>query len=238
MYYYFNPTYFLFMLPGLIIALWAQAKVKHNYSKYSKVISRRGMTGADVAAYIMRAHSINNVRVEHIRGHLTDNFDPRTNIINLSDGIYNGTSIAAIGVAAHEAGHAVQHAVGYQPIKVRMALVPICNFSCRISAPLIIVGYLLSYNYTGTLGQFLVWAGIALFSVAVLFQLVTLPVEFNASARAMEIIRSDELLDDDEAKGARKVLTAAAMTYVAALLQSVLTLLYYISRFAGNGRRR
>jgi Zn-dependent membrane protease YugP len=235
-FYYFDPVYFMYMIPGLIVALWAQFKVKSSYNKYSRILSVRGLTGADVARRIMMANNINNVEIKRIDGQMTDNFNPQNNTINLSEGVYDSTSIAAIGIAAHEAGHAVQHAVGYSPIKLRMLLVPICNFGSTLSVPLIIIGYFLSYNYNPLIGYYCTWAGIILFSLAIVFQLVTLPVEFNASARAMAIIRSDNLLYEDESEGAKKMLTAAALTYVAALLQSLLLLLYYIARF-GNRRQ-
>ncbi|MBQ2675851.1 MAG: zinc metallopeptidase [Clostridia bacterium] len=226
---YFDPLYFVYMLPGLIIALIAQAKVKSSFNKYSQVMNLRGITGAQAAERILSVNGISNVQVMRVSGSLTDHYNPKDNTVYLSDSVYNSTSIAAIGVAAHEVGHALQYAFGYSPIKFRMALVPICNFGAGVSPFLIVLGYVLSMPV-------LLYAAIFVFSLSVLFQLVTLPVEFNASRRAIAAIGDYDLLGDDEIKGAKKVLSAAAMTYVAALLQSFLVLLYYIARF-GNRRR-
>lgn len=218
-YYFYDYTYILFMLPALIISIYAQFKVNSTFKKYSEVRSYRNITGAEAAKRVLMNSGINDVTIEHISGNLTDHFDPRSKVIRLSDSVYNSTSVSAIGVAAHEAGHAVQHEVGYTPIKIRSALIPVTQFSSTLSMPLIFIGLLLpSYGWLAV-------AGIVLFSVAVLFQLVTLPVEFNASRRAIEKLETTGLLYGEEIKGAKKVLSAAAMTYLAAMITSVLTLL-------------
>ncbi|MGN0173222.1 MAG: zinc metallopeptidase [Acutalibacteraceae bacterium] len=229
MFYYFDPLYFLFALPGLLIALFAQAKVKSSYSKYSKVLNSRGYTGADVARMILQQNGINDVKIGRVRGNLTDNYNPKDNCIYLSDGVFGSNTVAAVGVAAHEAGHAVQYAQGYSPIKWRSALVPICNFGASISPFLIIAGYIFSI-------EALLFLALGVFGLSVLFQLVTLPVEFNASKRALVAIESMNVLNESEYKGAKSVLSAAALTYVAALLQSLLIFLYYVVRFTGNRR--
>lgn len=230
-YYYFDPMYYLFALPGLLIALYAQAKVKSNYSKYSRVQNSAGVTGADIAREILNQNGIYNVDIRRIKGNLTDNYNPRDNAIYLSDGVFGSNTVAAIGVAAHEAGHAVQHAVGYTPIKIRSALVPVCNFGAGISPFLLILGYVLNFAP-------LLYIALAVFSLSVIFQLVTLPVEFNASRRALAAIEGIGRFNDYELKGAKKVLGAAALTYVAALLQSILMFLYYAMRILGNSNRR
>lgn len=230
-YYYFDPMYYLFALPGLIIALYAQAKVKSNYSKYSRMQTSNGYTGADIAREILNQNGIHNVDIRRIKGNLTDNYNPRDNAIYLSDGVFGSNTVSAIGVAAHEAGHAVQHAVGYTPIKIRSALVPVCNFGAGVSPILLILGYVLNFAP-------LLYIALAVFSLSVIFQLVTLPVEFNASKRALAAIEGMGRFNDYELKGAKKVLSAAALTYVAALMQSILMFLYYALRILGSGNRR
>ena len=225
--FYYSYSYLLYMLPGLVLMLYAQFKVKHSFSKYSKVTNSRGLTGADAAREVLRQNGVDGVRIEHVSGNLTDHYDPRTNIIRLSDDVYNSTSVAAVGVAAHEAGHAVQYAKSYGPIKLRAAIIPACNIGSRLGIPLAIIGAVIDM-------MGLVYVGLALFGLAVLFQVVTLPVEFNASRRAISAINSTALLTKEEASGAKAVLSAAAMTYVAAMIQSLLMLLYYMSRFAGR----
>lgn len=225
--FYYSYSYLLYMLPGLVLMLYAQFKVKHSFSKYSKVTNRRGLTGADAAREVLRQNSVDGVRIEHVSGNLSDHYDPRTNVIRLSDDVYNSTSVAAVGVAAHEAGHAVQYAKSYGPIKLRAAIIPACNIGSQLGIPLALIGAVM-----GVLG--LVYVGLALFGLAVLFQVVTLPVEFNASRRAISAINSTALLTKEEASGAKAVLSAAAMTYVAAMIQSLLMLLYYVSRFTGR----
>lgn len=225
--FYYSYSYLLYMLPGLVLMLYAQLKVKHSFSKYSKVTNSRGLTGADAAREVLRQNGVDGVQIEHVSGNLTDHYDPRTNIIRLSDEVYNSTSVAAVGVAAHEAGHAVQYAKSYGPIKFRAAIIPACNIGSRLGIPLAIIGAVIDM-------MGLVYVGLALFGLAVLFQVVTLPVEFNASRRAISAINSTALLTKEEASGAKAVLSAAAMTYVAAMIQSLLMLLYYMSRFAGR----
>ena len=229
MFYYFDPLYFLFALPGLLIALFAQAKVKSNYSKYSQVFTQNNITGADAAREILQRNGIFDVEVKRISGNLTDNFNPKDNTIYLSDGVYGSNTVSAVGIASHEAGHAVQHAQNYVPVKIRMALVPVCNFGAGISPFLIILGYVLNIWQ-------LLYLALGVFLLSVLFQLVTLPVEFDASRRALKSIESYSMLNEYELKGAKKVLSAAALTYVAALLQSLLIFLYYLLRFSGNRR--
>lgn len=225
---YFDPTYILVII-GLVISLVASARVKSTFNKYNKVRSARGMTGAQVAAQMLGNAGINDVRIEHIRGNLTDNYDPRQKVLHLSDSVYNSTSVAAIGVAAHECGHAIQHQEEYIPIKVRGAILPVVNFGSMASWPVIIIGIFMGYNQT------LINIGIVLFSLVVLFQIVTLPVEFNASRRALAKLDDSGILYGEEVKGARKVLTAAALTYVAAAAASILQLLRLVFLF-GNRR--
>lgn len=228
--FYFDWT-ILIVLPALIISAWAQIKVSTTFDQYAKVYSRRGMTGADAARKILDSHGLQHIKVEHIRGKLTDHYDPRANVIRLSDAVYGSVSAAAIGVAAHEAGHAVQHAEGYFPIRVRSAVIPMTRFGSMLSMPLFFIGLILA-------SPPLLLVGIALYSLVALFQLVTLPVEFNASARAIRVLRSSGTLSEDELDGAKKVLTAAALTYVAALLTSLLTLLRLIVLAGGRSNRR
>lgn len=230
-FYFFNYSYFLFMMPALIISIYAQIKVSSTFSKYSKVRNSRGLTGADAANRVLAQNGVAGVEVEHVSGDLTDHFDPRTNIIRLSDSVYSSTSVAAVGVAAHEAGHAVQHANGYAPMNIRKALVPITNIGSTLSMPLIFIGLLLPVQY-----DFVVNLGIALFSLAVLFQVITLPVEFDASKRAIATLEQGGTLYGEELMGAKKVLTAAAMTYLASTFTAVMSLLRLL--FIVAGRRR
>jgi Zn-dependent membrane protease YugP len=228
-YYGFDIYYLALILPAFIISLIAQIKVKSTFSKYSKMENSARLTGAMAAEKVLAAHGVYDVKVERINGELTDHFDPRTNVIRLSDSVFDSSSVAAVGVAAHEAGHAVQYAENYSPIKLRASLVPVVNFGSRFSFIALFLGLFLSSNL-------LIWAGIILFSFATLFHLVTLPVELNASKRAMETIKGNYLLrEDDEVKGAKKVLTAAAMTYIAAVLMSIAQLIRLLAIF---GRRR
>ena len=201
--------------------MYAQVKINSTYSKFSKVASRRGITGAEVARRILDQNGLQGVQIGHVAGNLTDHYDPRTQVVNLSDSVYNSTSVAAIGVAAHETGHAVQHAVGYAPIKIRNAIVPVVNIGSTLSIPLFLLGFLFSIGILADIG-------IILFSFAVLFQLVTLPVEFNASRRAIATLESGYILDDEELGGAKKVLGAAAMTYVASAAMALAQLLRLI----------
>ena len=235
-YYGFDWTYIVFVLPCLILSLWASSSVKHTFQKYSTQYSARRITGADAAARVLRNNGVHNVRIERVSGNLTDHFDPKTNVIRLSDDVYGNTSTAAIGVACHEAGHAVQYAQEYFPIKLRAAIIPITNIGSKLAMPLILLGILLS-----TLGAFFesfIYVGIICFSLSLVFQLVTLPVEFNASKRAIQSISDCELLTKEELRGAKKTLSAAAMTYVAATAVAFAQLLRMILLFTGRGRNR
>ena len=234
-YYGFDWTYLVIILPCMILSLWASSNVNNTFKRYSNQFSRRGITGAEAAQRVLRNHGVHNVRVEHISGNLTDHFDPKTNVIRLSDQVYNNTSTAAIGVACHEAGHAVQYAQNYGPIKLRAAIVPVTNLGAKLAMPLILVGILLSF--LGNFSYTLVYVGIACFSLSVVFQLVTLPVEFNASRRALTAIADGGILAEDELKGAKKTLTAAALTYVAATAVAMAQLLRLLILFGGRGRR-
>ena len=228
--YYFDPTYILIIIAA-IISLIAQWRVNSAFSKYSRVASMSGMTGAQAARMILQSNGINDVSVQRISGKLTDHYNPSTKVLNLSESVYGSTSVAAIGVAAHECGHAIQHARGYFPLSLRTALVPVANIGSQLSWVFIIVGAILSFNQT------IITIGIIMFSAAVLFQLVTLPVEFNASARALEQLESNGILYRDEVSQTRKVLSAAALTYVAAAATAILQLLRLIILFGGRGRR-
>lgn len=228
--YYFDPTYFLVLI-GAVLCLWAQARVSSTYSKYSKVMSRTGMTGAQAAQRILQLSGIYDVRIEHIAGNLTDHYDPSKKVLRLSDTVYGSASVAAIGVAAHECGHAVQHDKGYAPLRFRSALVPVANIGSKAGIPLIFLGALLGMNQT------LIHIGIWVFALAVLFQVVTLPVEFNASGRALAMLGDYGMLDRDETNKCRKVLKAAALTYVAAAASAILQLLRLALLFGGDRRR-
>ena len=234
-YYYYNSTGLLPVLICALFALWASHNVNSTFKKYAKQFSSRGITGAQAAQRVLSDNGVYGVRIVKVAGNLTDHYDPQQNVIRLSDGVYDSTSTAAIGVACHEAGHAVQYAVGYAPIKLRAAIIPVTNFGTKIAWPLMLLGIVLSglsyvfYN--------LVYVGIACFSLSLVFQLITLPVEFNASRRAMTAIREGGILTDQELTGARKTLTAAAMTYVAAVATTLVQLLRLIAIY-GNKRKR
>lgn len=228
---FYDPTWII-LLPAIILSIWASANVKSTFGKYSRMYNRFGLTGADAARKILDMNGLYDVRIERISGELTDNYDPRTNVVHLSESTYSSQSVAAVGVAAHEVGHAIQHATGYSPIKVRNAIVPAVNVCNMLSMPIILLGIILSYNQT------LVDLGIILFSATVLFQLITLPVEFNASSRALRMLEGQNILAPDEMQGASKVLRAAALTYVAAALSSLLSLLRLILIFGGNRNSR
>ena len=230
MLFYYDYTYWMMLLLVLLITIYAQAKVSSNFNKYSRITNRRYLTGAQAAEAVLRQHGIYDVRIERVAGKLTDHYDPRTNVIRLSSSVYDSPTIAAVGVAAHEAGHAVQYAVGYGPIRLRSALIPVTQVGSQFGIVLLFLGIILSFE-----PLFLV--GIVLFGATTVFQLVTLPVEYNASHRAIETIESGHLLDDEELVGAKKVLSAAALTYVAALLTSVVQLLRFILLFAGRNDR-
>lgn len=227
-YYGVDIYYFLLVVPAFLLALGAQIMVKSTYSKMSRIRNSRNLTGAQAAARVLYEHGITNVRIERVAGTLSDHYDPRSNLIRLSEGVYDSASVAAVGVACHEAGHAVQHAQNYAPIKIRNAIIPVCNIGSTIGLPLAFIGLILDFG-------FLFWLGILLYGLVALFQFVTLPVEFNASRRALQAIESTGMLSGDEYRNARKVLTAAAMTYVAALAVSIANLLRLILR--ANNRR-
>ena len=231
--FYYSYSYLLYMLPGLVLMLYAQFKVKHSFSKYSKVTNRRGLTGADAAREVLRQNSVDGVRIEHVSGNLSDHYDPRTNVIRLSDDVYNSTSVAAVGVAAHEAGHAVQYAQNYAPIKARASIVNICNFGSPMAFIFLLISFFVPVEISGTF----ILIAVALYSLATVFQLITLPVEFDASRRAMVSLEATGLYGQDELVGAKKVLKAAALTYVAALISSILSLLRFVL-IATSGRRR
>lgn len=228
--FYFDPTYILVII-GMILCLAASARVNSTFKKYSKVGSNSGMTGAQAAAKILESQGIYDVTIQHISGQLTDNYNPRNKVLSLSDATYASTSVAAIGVAAHECGHAIQHHKGYAPIALRNALVPFANWGSRLSWILIIVGIL--FYGQGT-GQTMINIGIIAFSAAVLFQIVTLPVEFNASSRAVRVLENTGIFGNTELKYTKKVLGAAALTYVAAAASSILQLLRLVILFGGR----
>lgn len=230
-YYGVDYTYLIFVLPALLLSLWAQMKVKSTFRRYSSIYSRRGETAAQVARRILNANGLQGVAIERVSGELTDHYDPRGRVLRLSDSVYGSTSVAAIGVAAHEAGHAVQDQVEYGPMKLRSAIIPVTNFGAKISMPLILIGLLIGYTRLAMLG-------VLFFGLSTVFQLVTLPVEFNASHRAMEILQEQDMLYGEELRGARKVLTAAALTYVAALFVSFMQLLRLWVIVGGRKDRR
>ena len=230
-YYYYDGTYLLVVI-GALLSLMASAKVKSSFARYSNVRSMSGMTGREAAERILRNSGIYDVQVQHIYGNLTDHYDPRSKVLRLSDATYQQTSVAAIGVAAHECGHAIQHQTGYFPLTLRGNLVPVANFGSTMAWPLIIIGLF----FNSSTGSFLIQLGIIFFSLAVLFQLVTLPVEFNASNRALHILGTTNMLQDDELKYTRRVLRAAALTYVASAAAAILQLLRLIILFGGNDR--
>ena len=231
-YYYwgFDPTYILVLI-GAVICLVASARVKSTYNKYASYRSMSGMTGAQAAERILHSAGIYDVSVQHVSGNLTDHYNPSNKTLNLSDSVYGSTSVAAVGVAAHECGHAIQHAVGYAPLNIRSALVPVANFGSTIAWPLIVLGLFISGNSSSLLIQI----GILAFSVSVLFQIVTLPVEFNASGRAIRILGESGMLYPDEISGTKRVLGAAALTYVASAASAILQLIRIILITGGRG---
>ncbi len=229
--YYMDPTYLLVLI-GAVLCIAAQMRVSSTYRKYSGVRSRSGLTGAQAAQRILQLSGIHDVRIEHVRGELTDHYDPAHKVLRLYDSVYGSSSIAAIGVAAHECGHAVQHDKGYGPLKIRTALVPAANIGSKAGIPLIFLGVFLGMN------NILIQVGIWVFAIAVLFQLVTLPVEFNASGRALAMLGDYGMLEREETNGCRRVLSAAALTYVAAAASAILQLLRLVLLFGNNDRRR
>lgn len=227
MFFYYDYYYLILVIPALLISMWAQFKVQSTFNKYSKINASRGYTAAQITRTILDDNGLYSVSIERVSGNLTDHYDPKANVIRLSDSVYNSTSVAAIGVAAHETGHAIQHAKQYVPIKIRSAVIPLSQIGSSLSMPLILLGLVFSFRP-------LVIGGIILFSLVSVFQLVTLPVEFNASRRALDTLENREYLYGEELSGARKTLSAAAMTYVAALLVSLMQLLRLVLLF---GRR-
>ena len=229
--FYYDPTYVMVLI-GVVICMLASANVNRTFQKYSRIRSHSGMTGREAAERLLHANGIYDVTVQHVAGNLTDHYDPRNKTLNLSDSTYASTSVAAIGVAAHECGHAVQHANGYAPLKIRGSLVPVANFGSTLAWPLILIGFLIQ----GNASVLLINLGILLFSAAVLFQIVTLPVEFNASSRALKSLETNGILYTEEVVDTRKVLRAAALTYVASAASAILQLLRLI--LISGGRRR
>lgn len=226
--FFYDPT-FIILIPAIILSLWAQSRVTSTFNKYSKINNRSGMTGADIARRILNLNGLTNVKIERVSGNLTDHYDPKTNVVRLSDATFASQSVGAIGVAAHEVGHAIQHATGYSAIRIRNAIVPAVNLCNMLSMPILLIGLL--FSFTG-----LIDLGIIFFSATVLFQLITLPVEFNASKRAIATLEDNGMLIGEELNGAKKVLSAAAMTYVAAAVSSILSLLRLMLLFGGRRR--
>lgn len=227
---FFDPLYIVMIAPTLALSLFAQFKVSSSFRRFSKVPSSRGVTGAQAARIMLEREGIRDVSIEVARGFLSDHYDPRSKVLRLSETVYGGSSLASVGVAAHEAGHAIQHARGYAPLQLRSALVPVSTLGSNLAWPLLIIGFIF-------MARSLILAGIVFFSLAVLFQLVTLPVEFNASSRALKALPATGILTDVEVDGARKVLFAAALTYVAAAAAAIVQLLYFLLRsgFIGGG---
>ncbi len=226
-YYYYNFQSLIYIIPVLILAMWAQARVSSTYNKYAAVTNSRGYTGAQAARTILDQNGLQHISVEQVQGHLTDHYDPRSNVIRLSKDVYNSPSISAVGIAAHECGHAIQNAVKYGPMQLRSAIIPITNLGSKMAIPLLLFGFL--FNMSS-----LIWVGIIGYSLMALFQLITLPVEYNASSRALATIQQNYLLDDRELLGAKKVLSAAALTYVAALASSLAQILRLLTIFGGR----
>lgn len=235
--YFIDPLYIALALPGLLLGLWAQFRVKSTFRRYAQVGTQRGMSGADVASQILAVHGIHDVTIERSQGFLSDHYSPGDKALRLSPDVYEGRTIAAAGVAAHEVGHAIQHAQTYPFLGMRSALVPVVQFASPVAVPVIIGGFLLSGFVGTTVGDVVTLIGLALFAMIVLFQLITLPVEFDASRRALAAIEQGRILTGPEHDGAKAVLTAAAWTYVAAAVSSLLTLLYFLIR-SGLLRRR
>ena len=231
---YLDMTYIVLVLPAVILSLWASWNVKHTYKEYAKQLNSRGLTGADAARRVLDANGLRDIPVERISGELTDHYDPEGRVVRLSDGVWSGTSTAAVGVACHEVGHAIQNAENYLPVKIRQAIIPATNIGAKLSVPLLIAGLVLC----GFIPQliYLAYLGVAAYGLCALFQLVTLPTEFDASRRALRTIDGMGLLEGEEYNGAKKVLTAAALTYVAALATTLMQLLRFVIIL--NDRRR
>ena len=233
--FFFDPVHLIFALPGLLLAMWARFRLNRTFNKYSKVSTSRGMTGAQVARSLLDAYGLHHVKVEGVPGQLTDHYDPRSHTLRLSEATYSSPSVAAAGVAAHEMGHALQHAENYAPLTLRGAMVPATNFGNNLGPWIVMGGLLLSSFVNSALGIMVAWLGVGLFGLAVLFSIVTLPVEFDASRRAKKLLHSEGILFQDELQGVDKVLDAAALTYVAAAISAIGTMLYYV--FILLGRR-
>lgn len=227
---FFYDTTYILVLIGALLSMWASARVNSTYKKYAQVRSASGLTGAEAARRILNGAGIYDVRIEHISGNLTDHYDPRGKVLRLSDTVYGSPSVAAIGVAAHECGHAIQHDQGYAPLQIRSAIVPVANIGTKAAFPIILLGLFFGSSYT------LIQVGLLCFACGTLFQLITLPVEFNASARAVDILGNTHMLSDTELGSTKKVLSAAAMTYVAAAAASILSLLRLVLLFGGRRR--
>ncbi len=235
MFYYFDWSYIVLVLPALILAMAAQGKVSSTFNKYSRVPSRIGITGAEAARRIMERNGIYDVSIERVSGNLTDHYDPSKKVLRLSDSVYSSSSIAAVGVAAHETGHAIQHARGYAPLSLRSLMVPLANIGSRLAMPLIILGII--FGFSSMMGDSLIELGIILFGLSVVFTIITLPVEFNASKRAIGCLEESRILYDDEIDGAKKVLSAAAMTYVASTAVALAQFVRLLLIFGGRRRR-
>ena len=236
MFFYIDWSYIIIVIPAILFASWASSKVNGTFNRYSKEYSSLNKTAADVARKMLDDHGLSNVRIEKIPGKLTDHYDPKNNVIRLSSSVYGSTSVASIGVACHEVGHAIQYQEGYFPIKIRNAIIPITNLSSKLAMPLVLIGIILSAF--GEVYSYVAYAGVALFGVALVFQLVTLPVEFNASKRAIKELNETLVLNSEELSGAKEVLSAAALTYVAALAVSLSQLIYLLRIVGRRGNRR
>jgi len=231
---YFDWTYIILVMPAVLLSMWASANVKSTFQRYSNHYNRRGITGAEAARRVLDANGLRHVAIQRVSGELSDHFDPRTNVVRLSEGVYDSTSTAAVGVACHEVGHAIQYAVNYAPVKVRTAILPITNLGAQLSMPLIVGGFILA-GFAPKLIM-LAYLGVACFGLSALFQLVTLPTEYNASRRAIQTIDGMGILQGEELEGAKKVLNAAALTYVAALAVSLMQLLRFVIMLSGRRR--
>lgn len=228
--FFFDPLYLILALPGLLLGLWAQVRVKGTFNKYAKVRTTRNASGAEIARFLLDQQGLQDVRIEEVQGFLSDHYDPRTRILRLSSDVYRTPSVAAAGVAAHEMGHALQHSIGYGPLRLRSAIVPAVQFGSSLAPILFIIGFLLNFTT-------LAWVGVILFGLAVLFSLITLPVEFDASKRAKALLNQSGVMSAQELQGVDKVLDAAALTYLAAAVAAIGQLLYYVLLLTGSGRR-
>ncbi len=234
--FYYDIYYLILVLPAVFFAMWASSKVNSTYRKYEKIYNTRGITGAQAARMVLDTNGLQHIDIEKISGQLTDHYDPKANVIRLSEAVYSSTSTAAVGVACHEAGHAIQYAENYSPVKIRTAMVPVTNIGSKLAVPLILAGVLLSVFMEIEWLYNLIYVGIACFGLSALFQLITLPTEFDASRRAVNAIESNGILAGDEIEGTKKVLTAAALTYVAALAVALTQLLRLLIIFGGRRR--